>query len=253
MATKTHEQPRVAATGRMMRVKHSGWFWNEDVEELFFDHLAANGNVTAAADAAGFCTPTVYRMRRRRPDFAARWQVALEQGYARLEIALLEAANDSLADRPFDEERPIPKMTVEQAMNVLRAHRNAIAGKGRDGPGRSLRTRTLDEVRASIERKVRAIRLKGEATSDPTAAREGEEEYPSRLREGLGEGLSAGGDAAGTGPPPTPPASGRGEEGFPSRLREGLGEGVSSEGDVAGTGPPPAPPASGRGEKDAAG
>ena len=36
----------------------------------------------------------------------------------------------------------------------------------------------------------------------------------SRLREGLGEGLSASGVAERTAPPPTPPASGRGEEGL---------------------------------------
>src|SRR3546814_16061814 len=43
---------------------------------------------------------------------------------------------------------------------------------------------------------------------------------PSRLREGLGERLS---DAASeeTGPPPTPPASGRGEEGTTTYLESG--------------------------------
>ena len=156
-AAKAAKAIRVAGTGRLMRVKESGWFWNDDVEEQFFDHLATSGNVRAAADAVGFCTPTVYRMRRRSSDFAARWQVALEQGYARLEMALLEAANTSLDDSDYGEDRPIPKMTVEQAMNVLRAHRNALTGNGRSGPGRTARVRKLDEVRAEIERKVRAI------------------------------------------------------------------------------------------------
>ncbi len=36
---------------------------------------------------------------------------------------------------------------------------------------------------------------------------------PSRLREGLGEGMAAGQAVLGSGPPPTPPAGGRGEEG----------------------------------------
>lgn len=138
-------------------------------------------------------------MRRRRPDFAARWQVALEQGYARLEMALLEAANTSLDDGDFDADRPIPKMTVEQAMNVLRAHRNALTGNGRSGPGRTARVRKLDEVRAEIERKVRAI-----AASD--------DKSPSRMRHGLGEGLSTG-DVLETSSPPTPPENGRGKEG----------------------------------------
>lgn len=143
--------------GRTMRIKNRGWFWSEEIEDAFFDHLAANGNVSAAADAVGFGTPTVYRQRQRRPEFAARWQAAIEQGYVRLEIALLEAANDTLAGKEFDAERPIPKMTIEQAMNVLRAHQNLIANNGRAGPGNRAKPRPLEEVRASILRKVEAI------------------------------------------------------------------------------------------------
>jgi isoleucyl-tRNA synthetase len=43
---------------------------------------------------------------------------------------------------------------------------------------------------------------------------------PSRSREGLGEGLAASDGAEMTGPPPTPPASGRGAEGNQATLRE---------------------------------
>jgi hypothetical protein len=147
--------------GRTMRRKNSGWFWNDEVEEQFFDHLAADSNVRAAAEAVGFCTPTVYRLRRLRPDFAARWQAAIAQGYANLEAALLLAANASMEGRDFAD-RPIPKMTVDQAMNVLRAHRNAAEGDGRRGPGRAPRRRTLEEVRGSIQKKVDAIRAMAE-------------------------------------------------------------------------------------------
>ncbi len=45
-------------------------------------------------------------------------------------------------------------------------------------------------------------------------------ESPSRLREGLGEGLSNDTALSGTSPPPTPPASGRGEESNGATLRE---------------------------------
>ncbi|MEG3088029.1 isoleucine--tRNA ligase [Sphingomonas sp. PB4P5] len=44
------------------------------------------------------------------------------------------------------------------------------------------------------------------------------EQFPSRLREGLGEGVSADAALASTSPPPTPPASGRGDNG--ATLRE---------------------------------
>lgn len=178
---------RYGMTGRGMRVKTGGAQWNDAAEAEFFDQLAASANVRLSAEAVGFTTFTVYRQRRMRPDFAAKWKVAVAQGYARLELALLQAAIDSIEDVTFDGERPIPKMTVEQAMNVLRAHRHELAGEGRRGPGNPARRRTLDEVRASILKKVRAIR----------AAEDGAGEHsPSALREGLGEGGSSTEDAA---------------------------------------------------------
>lgn len=154
---KRGERIARGAHGRTMRRKNDGWFWSDETEDLFFDHLAASCNVTAAAEAVGFCTPTVYRLRRTKPGFAERWKVALEQGYAKLEMALLQAANDTLEGKPLDESLPTPKMTVEQAMNVLRAHRNEVSGNGR-GPGVRARRRSLDEVRGSIMKKVEAIR-----------------------------------------------------------------------------------------------
>ncbi|WP_260599244.1 hypothetical protein [Sphingomonas endolithica] len=160
---------RYGPTGRPQVLKDSGWHWNDAAEAAFFDHLAASCNVTAAAEAVGFSTPTVYRLRQTRPEFAARWQAALEQGYARLELALLKAAVDTIDDVPFDVERPTPKMTVDQAMNVLRAHRNSVVDNGRGGPGKTARRRSLDEVRASILSKVEAIRSMDAAPADSEA------------------------------------------------------------------------------------
>lgn len=151
-------QLRYGPTGKPQHVKSRGYHWCEGAEEEFFDILAASCNVTLACEEVGFATPTVYRFRRLRPEFAARWDAALNQGYARLEMELLRAANDSLDDKPFDESRPIPKMTVDQAMNVLRAHRNSVDGNRRAGPGKRLRPRTLDEVKDSIRKKVSAIK-----------------------------------------------------------------------------------------------
>ena len=148
---------RYGTARRAKRVRTAGWQWSEEAEAIFFDVLASSANVLMAADAAGFSTPTVYRQRQLRPEFAARWQSALEQGYARLEMALVEAACDSLAGEQFGADRPIPKMTVEQASNVLRAHRNAVEGDGKRGPGAHRRRRSFEEVRDSIAKKIAAI------------------------------------------------------------------------------------------------
>jgi hypothetical protein len=155
-AVAKQTQVRVGPTGKAQRIKSHGGQWCPAVEEAFFDLLAASCNVTLATATVGFTTPTVYRLRRMRPEFAARWAAALEQGYARLEMELLRAATETLADQPFDETRPIPKMTVEQAMNVLRAHRNEVRGDG-SGPGAPARRRDFAEMRVSIERKLAAV------------------------------------------------------------------------------------------------
>lgn len=147
---------RYGENGRAKRIKTSGAQWSEEAEERFFDALAASCNVTLSAAEVGFTTFTVYRQRRMRPDFAERWAGALAQGYARLEMALVEAAVDTVDGREFDAERPIPRMTVAEAMNLLKLHGPEVRGERR-GPGNPRRRRTLDEVRGSIIKKIEAI------------------------------------------------------------------------------------------------
>ena len=160
---------RIGPTGREQQVRSGGWQWSDEAEEIFLDSLAASCNVSLSADAAGFSTPTVYRQRRLRPDFADKWQAALAQGYARLEATLIEAANDSLIDVDYDATRPIPRMTIDQAMNLLRSHRNEVLGNARGTPGRNPRRRDIAEVRNSILKKIDAIerhRLAHDSPSD---------------------------------------------------------------------------------------
>jgi hypothetical protein len=161
---------RYTRDGRAKRVYTDGAQWSEEAEDVFFEHLAASCNVTASAAAAGFGHTTVYRHRLLRPEFAARWQAALSQGYARLELALLEAASNSLAGMTFDPDHPIPKMSFEQAMDLLRFHQQSV--KGERHPGGHARVRSLDEVRASILKKVEAIRnAEREARNEKRRAR----------------------------------------------------------------------------------
>ena len=161
-------------SGRAKVVKTGGYQWSDEAEEAFFDRLAATCNVRSSAREVGFTTFTVYRQRRLRADFAEKWRLALEQGYARLEIALLRAANDSIEGIEFDADQPIPPMTVEQAMNVLRGHRNTVHGDGRRGPGQRGGPPRLEDMRASIAAKVRAIiAARGEAGPEESGCGEG--------------------------------------------------------------------------------
>lgn len=59
---------------------------------LFLEELAMTANVSASARKAGIAAHTAYALRRRNADFAARWQAALAEGFARLEGDLLAEA-----------------------------------------------------------------------------------------------------------------------------------------------------------------
>jgi hypothetical protein len=165
---------RYGNDGRPKRVKTGGHQWSDEAEAEFFDHLAATCNVRASAEAVGFTTFTVYRQRRLRPDFAAKWQAVLEHGVARLRMELLRSALDTLAGEEFDPDRPIPPMTAEQAMNLLKLHQAEARGERGGRPGRFATPRGFDHHRASILRKLEAIRDSrdppgGEAPSNEAA------------------------------------------------------------------------------------
>ena len=137
-------------------IRSKGDRWTEEAEAAFLDQLAASCNVLAACEAAGFCNTTVYKRRREDAGFARRWQAALEQGYVRIEMALVRRAADALEGLAPDPDTPIPTMTVEQAIKVLDRHRAAVKGEARSKRNWT-RPRTLDEVSESILRKLEAI------------------------------------------------------------------------------------------------
>ena len=141
--------PQVARSG--------GGQWSDEAEAAFLDALGASCNVLHAADAIGYTAATLYWRRRRDPAFAERWRAAMEQGYVRIEAALIEAAEDALAGRMPNPALPIPKMTVREAMELLRMHNATAGGRGPRTPGRHARPRPIEEVRASILAKLAAI------------------------------------------------------------------------------------------------
>lgn len=66
--------------------------WTQTKGQKFLEMLAATANVRAAFRAAGLSEGMVYRRRKTDPEFRAGWEAALGDGYAKLEIALLERA-----------------------------------------------------------------------------------------------------------------------------------------------------------------
>lgn len=100
----------------------------------FLDELAMTCNVTQSAAAAGVTPSCVYQARQRDPEFRADWQVALEQGYARIEAMLLERAT-ALTPEPGEEPNPAEPIDRDLALHLLREHKKGLAGKvTREGP-----------------------------------------------------------------------------------------------------------------------
>lgn len=76
-------QPKKAAAGK-------AGAWTAAQEEIFFAELATVCNVAAALRAAGVTGDgrSVYRLRRS-PEFRAKWDVAIAESYALLELEML--------------------------------------------------------------------------------------------------------------------------------------------------------------------
>lgn len=121
---------------------------SETQRQLFVEVLGECCNVRHAAAVAGFAHSAAYKLRRVDRDFADAWQAALENGYARLEMALVERAIDTIEKLNGGGGTPLPPvgaMTVAQAMDVMAKHRASVEG------GRAKRVRLNSHTRPSAE------------------------------------------------------------------------------------------------------
>lgn len=127
-----------AGKGRMlMTAEPSGQEVPQEQIDDFFARLAECCNVTRAARQAGVARTTMYRMRSRDSAFAAAWQEAIEAGYERLELGLIEAAlarvegaTDGEPAETGDGMRAIEALSMEQAIHLLGRYR-ATVGTGK--------------------------------------------------------------------------------------------------------------------------
>lgn len=138
-------------------------------EQAFLSALLATANIRLSAAAAGASVAAFYRRRRRNPAFAREMRLALQMGYERLEMALLESADPaSHADDAWrhNDPSPIPPMTANQALQLLHLHQETRLQaepphiKRRRGESREARPVRLSAMyRARIERDREAFRI----------------------------------------------------------------------------------------------
>lgn len=106
---------RAAAPGRLTRA----------CEQAFLLALSATCNVGTSAAAAGAPKAAFYRRRRIDPGFAREWRLALEEGYARLELRCMAAADPEAHEHDawrHNEPAEPPPMTVNQMLQLMYLH-----------------------------------------------------------------------------------------------------------------------------------
>lgn len=128
----------------------------------FLEHLAATCNVQASAAAAEISVSAVYVHRMKDPAFREAWQAALEQGYARLEAALLLRAargGDAIkvrGDKQVTGRDAPEEVDWDKAMDLLRHHQRGLAGRPVDNRMRPARV-PIEALTAKLVRKLKAL------------------------------------------------------------------------------------------------
>ncbi|PKP96798.1 MAG: hypothetical protein CVT74_15995, partial [Alphaproteobacteria bacterium HGW-Alphaproteobacteria-13] len=96
--------------------------------DMFLEALAESSNVAASARRAGTNANAMYRERRRNAGFAARWQEALCEGFARLEAELLAEALVAPNGNVKDVTLKSRAQKYRLGLALLAAHRAAVRG-----------------------------------------------------------------------------------------------------------------------------
>ena len=126
--------------------------WSPRVEDRFLSALASTCNVKAACAEVGMTPASAYNHRKRWQGFARRWDEAIDIGYARIEAGLLQHACNLFSwDGPIGL-RPMPEMSVRDAIHLLDMHKHKVKGLGKPPGVGWKRPRSLEdpEIRGRI-------------------------------------------------------------------------------------------------------
>lgn len=124
--------------------------FNKARRAQFLNLLAENSNVAKSAELTGISSSQAYKRRREDSEFAREWLAALWEGYAHLEMEVLCRLREG-----DQQTEAADKYDFANAIRLLSAHReNAARAQA------AQRNVSAAEIRASIDRKVEAIRAK---------------------------------------------------------------------------------------------
>ena len=138
---------------------------SEERIETFFAELADTCNVVRSAKAAGFTANWAYRKRKMDAGFRAGWARAIAEGYAKLELVLLDRAMNGTVKRvpSGSGEKRIREYPNQLAMALLKRHGETAATIDN-----MLSEEEAEEIRERILLKLSKKRARDEA-EDPEA------------------------------------------------------------------------------------
>lgn len=115
----------------LIKTKRSGREISQRSRDEFILSLSETCNVSLSAERAGVSVGTVYYKRQHDAAFAEAWQRALDDGYQRLEMGLVQAALAAVEGRRVEAgdipNRPvIEPMTMDQALRLLARHEGSV-------------------------------------------------------------------------------------------------------------------------------
>lgn len=156
------EAIRRGSDGRLQIVARGAGHWSKKVEDMFLAVLARTGNITAAAQAVGFSYDSACERRRRLPDFARRWEEALDEAAIALEFRLATMGSDLIGDGADGADAGAAAAAAvpfcpSHALAYLKWREEKKAGRGRRGRPR-LRQPDPEQIVTDIVRRVEAIR-----------------------------------------------------------------------------------------------
>lgn len=130
--------------------------------ETFFVTLTETCNVVRSAKVAGFTTNWAYRKRKTDAAFRNGWAVAVREGYAKLELVLLERAMEGtpkLVRTAKRTDRVMREYSTALAVALLRRHADtadAAAYEPGDEELREIRERILEKLEGLRRREAEA-------------------------------------------------------------------------------------------------
>jgi hypothetical protein len=157
-SNKRRVQVRAPRGAKKAKPRRNGF--TKSRKEEFLAPFAATCNAKGSARAAGVAWTTVYQHRKSDPAFRAAWEEALDEGYARVEAELVRrSAIVPRVKADGKAARANAAIDPKVALAILESYRR----NGGRRPGAILpRPYDMEEVRARLEAKMRALGMLGD-------------------------------------------------------------------------------------------